>query len=100
VSYALFEERVLDRQTGAMVNANMEWYRILGSKDMPHIEPVLWEDGATGVRPLGEPPVIPTAGAIGNAVANALGVRVRSLPISPARVLAALAEADANGGAA
>jgi xanthine dehydrogenase YagR molybdenum-binding subunit len=44
----------------------------------------------TGVSSLGEPPTVPTAGAIGNAVANALGVRVRSLPITPAKVLAAL----------
>lgn len=96
VSYALFEQRVLDRNSGAMVNPNMEWYRILGSKDMPHIEPVLWDDGATGVRPLGEPPTIPTAGAIACAVRNALGVTVRHLPLAPHQVLAALA----GGGAA
>ena len=98
ISFALFEERVLDRERGAMLNANMEWYRILGSRDMPHIEPILWDDGGTGVRPLGEPPVIPTAGAIGAAVADAIGVPVRSLPITPARVLAAVAAAE--GGAA
>ncbi len=96
VSFALFEERVLDRVTGAMVNPNMEWYRILGSKDMPRIEPVLWDDGGTGVRPLGEPPVIPTAGAVGGAVANALGVPIRSLPLRPDRILAALAARDAR----
>jgi len=43
-----------------------------------------------GVIGLGEPPVISTAAAIGNAVANAIGARVRSLPLTPAAILAAL----------
>jgi len=43
-----------------------------------------------GVIGLGEPPIIPTAAAIANAVANALGVRITSLPITPDKVLAAL----------
>jgi xanthine dehydrogenase YagR molybdenum-binding subunit len=43
-----------------------------------------------GVIGIGEPVTIPTAGAIANAVANALGVRVNSLPITPAKVLEAL----------
>ncbi|HTF56813.1 MAG TPA: hypothetical protein VK661_06240, partial [Planctomycetota bacterium] len=43
-----------------------------------------------GMMGLGEPPTIPTAGAIANAVANAIGARVRSLPITPDKVLAAL----------
>ena len=44
----------------------------------------------TGMSSLGEPPAVPTAGAIGNAVANAIGARVRSLPITPDKVLRAL----------
>jgi xanthine dehydrogenase YagR molybdenum-binding subunit len=93
LSYGLFEERVLDRKTGAMLNPNMEWYRIAGPRDMPLIEPVLWfKDKQTdGPRPLGEPPVIPTAGALACAVFNAIGRPVRSLPLSPQRVLAAMA---------
>jgi len=91
VSFALFENRILDRTTGAMVNANLEMYKILGPKDMPHIEPVLYTKGQTGVRSLGEPPTIPTAGAIACAVFNAIGKPVRHLPLTPDRVLAALA---------
>ncbi|HWB20037.1 MAG TPA: molybdopterin cofactor-binding domain-containing protein, partial [Phycisphaerales bacterium] len=53
LSFALFEQRVLDRITGAMVNANMEMYKILGPEDMPHNEPILWTKGQTGVRPIG-----------------------------------------------
>jgi len=92
LSYALFEDRRLDRNTGGMVNPNLEAYKIAGMKDIPVIEPILWMDAnQTGVRGLGEPPTIPTAGAIANAVANAIGARVYDLPITPERVLAALA---------
>lgn len=91
IGYALFEEKLLDPGTGAMLNANYEQYRIPGAVDIPEIDVILDvrpED--TGVRGLGEPPTIPTAGAIANAVANAIGARVRDLPITPQRVLAAL----------
>ncbi|MCA9284727.1 MAG: xanthine dehydrogenase family protein [Phycisphaerales bacterium] len=98
ISYALFEDKLLDRQTGAMVNPNLEWYRILGANDMPTIEPVLWMDAEqTGVRGLGEPPVVPTAGAVAAAVFNAVGTPVRSLPIRPDRVLAAVEAAAVAG---
>lgn len=93
ISYALYETQVLDRRHGSMLNANMEWYKILGPADMPHIEPVLWTKGQTAPRSMGEPPAIPTAAAIGCAVFNALGAPVRSLPITPDRVLAAIAGA-------
>jgi len=97
VSFALFEERVLDRQTGACLNPNLEWYRILGAADMPVIEPVLWAGAdQTGVRSLGEPPVIPTAGAIAAAVFNAVGAPVRHLPLRNDRVLDAVERARAS----
>ena len=91
VSYALFEDRATDPQLGYQMNADLQLYKIAGAQDIPEIVPVIWgrKDGA-GVRGLGEPPTIPTAGAIANAVANALGVRVRDLPITPERVLRAL----------
>jgi xanthine dehydrogenase YagR molybdenum-binding subunit len=95
VSYALFEHKLLDRNVGAMVNADFEWYKIAGTADIPHIEPVLWTRNQTGVRSLGEPPTIPTAGAIAGGVLNAIGAPVRDLPLTPRRVLAAL-----EGGAA
>jgi xanthine dehydrogenase YagR molybdenum-binding subunit len=91
LSFGLLEQRVLDRTTGAMVNANFEMYKILGPSDMPRIEPVLFTKGQTGVRSLGEPPTIPTSGAVACAVFNAIGKPVRHLPITPDRVLAALA---------
>lgn len=90
ISYALFEDRILDRTTGAMVNPNMESYKILGPNDMPHIEPILWTRNQTGIRSLGEPPSVPTAAAVAGAVYNALGVPIRHLPITPDKILAAL----------
>ncbi len=95
ISYALFEDQVLDRHVGSMVNANFDMYKIAGTADMPHIIPVLFTSGQTGVRSLGEPPTIPTSGAIACAVFNAIGRPVRDLPLRPDRVLAAL-----EGGAA
>ncbi|HEY3246072.1 MAG TPA: molybdopterin-dependent oxidoreductase [Phycisphaerae bacterium] len=94
VSFALYEEKILDPQTGVMTNPNLETYKICGPVDCPDVIPILWkeEEADLGARSLGEPPVIPTAGAIANAVSNAIGARVRSLPITPYKVLAALAE--------
>jgi xanthine dehydrogenase YagR molybdenum-binding subunit len=93
LSFALFEERILDRRTGTMVNANMDMYKIAGPMDIPTITPVIWRSREdAGVNSLGEPPIVPTAGAIGCAVANAIGVQVRDLPMTPDRVLKALAE--------
>jgi xanthine dehydrogenase YagR molybdenum-binding subunit len=93
-SYALMEERVLDNDLGRMLNPNLETYKILGARDVPEIEVVLTEvhTGAnnTGAVGIGEPATIPTAAAIACAVHDALGVAVRSLPITPAKVLAAM----------
>lgn len=90
LSYGMFENKILDRNVGAMVNPNFEWYKILGPCEMPHIEPVLWAHGQTGVKALGEPPTIPTSGALACAVFNAIGAPVRHLPLTPDKVLAAL----------
>jgi xanthine dehydrogenase YagR molybdenum-binding subunit len=95
VSYALFEDRLLDPHTGGMVNADFIGYKIAGAADIPEIIPVLdVEENDTGARSLGEPVTVPTSGAIANAVANAIGVRVYDLPMTPDRVLAALARKD------
>ncbi|PYR94461.1 MAG: xanthine dehydrogenase family protein molybdopterin-binding subunit [Acidobacteria bacterium] len=94
ISYALYENRRLDRNTGIMVNPNLEQYKILGAKETPTIEVHIIEHylarSSTDAGGIGEPATIPTAAAIANAFYNATGVRVRELPITPARVLAAL----------
>jgi xanthine dehydrogenase YagR molybdenum-binding subunit len=94
ISYALYEQRTLDRQTGRMVNPNFVEYKIAGAREVPAIEVLLLEEyhgrSSTDAGGVGEPATIPTAGAIANAVYNAIGVRVRELPMTPARVLEAL----------
>ncbi len=94
LSYALLEQRVLDRASGRMLNANLSDYRIAGPKEIPEIKVVLFDvsNGRTntGVMGIGEPPIIPTPGAIANAVSHAIGKRMTDLPITPDKVLAAL----------
>jgi xanthine dehydrogenase YagR molybdenum-binding subunit len=91
INAALFEERRLDRKTGRMLNPDLEWYKVAGHSDLPEIEVHLLDYPERGVIGIGEPPYIPGAAAIANAVANALGVRVSVIPLTPRRVLEALA---------
>ena len=95
LSYALMEERILDRNTGKMVNPNLHDYKLPTVMDTPEIEVIIVSDAdpkvnSVGVKGIGEPAIIPTAGAIANAVYNAIGVRIKSLPITPDKVLNAL----------
>lgn len=93
ISYALFEEKVLDPVTGRCLNPNMEFYKLAGIGDIGEIVVHLMTGPGydeRGVIGLGEPPVISPGAAISNAVANAIGVRVPELPLTPDRVLAAL----------
>jgi xanthine dehydrogenase YagR molybdenum-binding subunit len=96
-SWALFENRVLDRNVGTMVNPNLEWYKILTPSDMFEAESILTPQANLGnntsTAGIGEPPIVPTLAAVANAVHNAIGVRIRELPITPDRVLQALSEA-------
>jgi xanthine dehydrogenase YagR molybdenum-binding subunit len=75
----------------------MEWYMVPGPSDIPQIDIILMDQPERGVIGIGEPPTISTAAAIANAVSNAIGARVRSLPITPDRVLAAI-DAEKSGG--
>src|SRR5205807_1386742 len=90
INFALFEDRILDRNTGQMVNPNMEWYLLAGMSDIPRIDVRLKDQPERGVIGIGEPPTVATAAAIALAVRNAIGVTVRSLPLTPARILASL----------
>jgi xanthine dehydrogenase YagR molybdenum-binding subunit len=98
ISYALFEERYIDRRTGRVLNPNLEFYKILGSVDVPEIVPVVIDLYAgrnnTQTRGVGEPATIPTSAAVAGAVSHALGVRMTQIPLTPARVLAAASLAE------
>ena len=102
LSYALFENRVLDGGSGRMLNPNVEAYKIAGALDCPEIETVIvpvW-DGINNTHSvgIGEPATVATAAAIANAVSHAVGARIRRLPITPEVVLAAVEEGRAKGG--
>jgi xanthine dehydrogenase YagR molybdenum-binding subunit len=93
ISYALFEEKIMDQVTGRMLNPDMEFYRLAGISDIPELVVHMMTGKGydeRGVIGLGEPPVISPGAAISNAVANATGFRVPFLPLTPDRVLKAL----------
>jgi xanthine dehydrogenase YagR molybdenum-binding subunit len=94
VGYALLERRTMDEVEGRVINPNLEDYKMVSSFELPEIETIIVEPitpmNNIGGKGLGEPPTVPTAGAIANAVAHALGLRIYELPLSPDRVLDAL----------
>jgi xanthine dehydrogenase YagR molybdenum-binding subunit len=100
ISFALFEDRILDRNTGRMVNADLEHYKLVGPRETPAIEVVLLENyqaiSATDACGIAEPATIATAAAVANAICNAIGVRIYELPMTPAAVLAALGRVPAR----
>jgi xanthine dehydrogenase YagR molybdenum-binding subunit len=99
VANALYEEKVMDPNIGRMLNPNMEFYRLAGYGDVGELVVHMMtgkgydERGPIG---LGEPPTVSPMASISNAVANAIGVRVPFMPITPDRVLAALSKGGSN----
>lgn len=99
VSTALFEKRVMDEATGNLVNPNLMDYKIATSFDIPEID-IAFVDmvdpriNILGTKGLGEPPRIPIAAAVGNAVYNAIGIHVREIPMTPDKVLQALKQKE------
>ncbi len=94
MAYALYEYRSMDWQTGMMMNANLDQYKLPYSMEIPEIESIIVEDysglSSTDAYGIGEPANIATAVAIANAVYNAIGVRIYEIPITPDKVLKAL----------
>jgi CO/xanthine dehydrogenase Mo-binding subunit len=94
IGYALFENiRLAD---GRVLESDLESYRLPGALDIPRVEAILLEHpdpaGPYGAKGAGEPPIVPVAGAIANAVSDAIGRPIDRLPITPFDVLAALRE--------
>ncbi len=101
MSAALFEEKIMDPRTGTMVNPNYHDYKVATAMDIPEIVPLFADViderlNNLGAKGLGEPGRIPASACIANAVYNALGVHVREIPMTPARVLAALKRKEAR----
>jgi xanthine dehydrogenase YagR molybdenum-binding subunit len=92
IAWALYEEQIYDEVSGQLLNADMEFYKLSGIGDIGELQVHMvqgpYDD--RGVIGLGEPPAISPGAAIANAVHNALGVRVPTLPMTPDKVLAAI----------
>ena len=95
VTMALHEELLYDRATGIPVNPGYYDARVMTHLDIPEIEVHFVEPedayGPYGAKAIGEPPIIPVVAAIGNAIFNATGRRLRELPFSRGRILEVLA---------
>ena len=96
VGYALAEEMIYEE--GRLLNPNFRDYKMLTALDAVPVEPVLVEDpdaaGPYGAKGIGEPGLVPTAPAIANAIYDAVGIRLRKLPMKPEMVLRALMEKE------
>lgn len=97
LGFALTEARMTDPKSGRPLSPDFYFYKVPTSLEMPdQLEaaavPVPYDANDIGAKGAGEPPLVPTAPAIANAVANAVGVRIFSTPITPDKVLAALSK--------
>ena len=101
IGWALNEEYIYDTD-GVLENPGFLDYRVPVASDLPMIDTQIIEvpnpNHPYGVRGCGETPIVAPLAAVGNAVSNAIGVRMTELPMSPPKVLAAI-ENGANGGA-
>jgi CO/xanthine dehydrogenase Mo-binding subunit len=99
IGHTLSEERLLDPHTGTVLTQTLDAYRMPTIADVPEIVTDLVDEPDThltnlGSKGLGEPPIIPVAAAVANAIRDATGADVRSLPITRDEMLRALREAD------
>jgi xanthine dehydrogenase YagR molybdenum-binding subunit len=94
IGYALYEARETDARSGHVLTGNMEDYRIPGIADTPeidvHFDEAGFEHVMGGSAGIGEVATVPTSPAIANAICNAIGIRPTEMPITPARIIAAL----------
>jgi len=98
IGHTLSEERLLDPETGAILTQTLDAYRLPTIADVPEIVTELLDipdEHLTnlGSKGLGEPPIVPTAAAIANAIRDATGADLRRLPITREEMLRALREA-------
>jgi putative selenate reductase molybdopterin-binding subunit len=99
LGYGVCEEMVYD-SNGATLTTNLSDYRIFSAPDMPQMETYIVETsdpfGPFGAKAIAEIPIDAMAPAVANAVADALGMRIRQIPLTPERVLRAIREQGTN----
>lgn len=102
IGWGLYEQVAYD-DDGGLVTGTFADYAVPRASHVPRMDTIIVEvpseDGPFGAKGVGEPPVIPAAAAIGNAIASATGVRMTSLPITPERIVESLAAAGRVNGA-
>jgi xanthine dehydrogenase YagR molybdenum-binding subunit len=92
VSFALYEQAIMDTRSGRPMNANFVEYHIPVNADVPSVEAIVVEENdphvnALGIKGVGEIGVTGSAGAVANAVWHATGIRVRKFPITLDRLI-------------
>jgi CO/xanthine dehydrogenase Mo-binding subunit len=101
LGYTIFEERIIDKATGIMVNPDFHQYKIVTSLDMPEVIPMYVEEEdpyfGYSAKGIGEPTCVATPAAIANAFFNATGIRMKELPMLPEKVLEALSKKAREG---
>ena len=98
LGYGLTENLAIEG--GQFLNGNFADYKIFTSKDMPEVIPIIVEtddpEGPYNAKGIGEPVLVPTAPAVANAIFDAVGVRIKDLPVTPARVFGALRASEGS----
>ena len=99
LGFGLSEDHVTDPETGNVLDLGFDAYAVPRQSTVPEIDALAVNipdpvANNLGVKGVGEPPIIPTAPAIANAVANAIGARITDLPITPMKVLRALGRVE------
>jgi CO/xanthine dehydrogenase Mo-binding subunit len=99
IGWALYEEMAYD-ENGQLLTSTLMDYALPHSQDVPTITPLLVEVpselGPFGAKGVGEPPVVPVAAAIANAIKDAVGIRMTQIPMTPERIFASLREETSN----
>lgn len=98
IGYTFYED--LRFKNGRVLNPNFAGYRVPRSIGIPKMNTIMVEtidpEGPFGAKGMGEASLLPTAAAIANAVEDAIGVRIKELPLTPEKIIKALKEKNAS----
>jgi len=94
IGMALHEDLLYDRRSGSPLNAGYYGARVATHRDAPEVEVLFIESddglGPFGAKSMGESSKVPSPAAVANAIFNAIGVRMKDLPITPDKIVAAM----------